>query len=79
MVKHPTLSLSSGLDLSHEFKPHIGLHAGHGAYGRKEEREREKKSTDVFLETVLFFIKESKKVKPTKRQRKYQFKWCRVS
>ena len=28
MAKHPTLDLSSGLDLNREFRPHIGLHAG---------------------------------------------------
>ena len=32
-AKHPTLGLSSGLD-SCEFKPLVGLHAGHGAYNK---------------------------------------------
>ena len=32
LVKHPTLDLSSGLDLRVEFKSHAVLHAGHGVY-----------------------------------------------
>ena len=37
-VKQPTLDLSSGVDLSHEFKPHVGLCAGHGTYREKKKQ-----------------------------------------
>ena len=36
LVRHPTLDLSSGLELkSREFNPHFGLSAGHEAYLKK--------------------------------------------
>ena len=30
--------LSSDLDLSHEFEPHVGLRAGHEAYLKKKKK-----------------------------------------
>ena len=50
-VKRPTLGFSSGHDLTVcEFKPRVGLHAGHEAYlkkkkKKKKEKKKERKST----------------------------------
>ena len=50
-VKHPTLNLSSGLDLGCEFKPH----AGHGAYLKKEDYSVSFLLLLIYLLILLFF------------------------
>ena len=51
-VKHPTLDLSTGLVLrsqGHEFKPHIGLCAGHEAYLKKKKKKKKSPSLPSLL------------------------------
>ena len=38
-VKHWTLSSGFDLDPQIEFKPHVGLHTGHGAYFNKKTKQ----------------------------------------